>query len=254
MLAQDAENTGILISEVLLQGVTDGHAFLAEPQGTAHLLIGTDIELCHVNMADHLLVERDGSINLLFLRTIYIIMSLHAYTINGHPVGFHLLDHFKDATALDGIRLIVVVVEQQRIGVGLTGISESLSNEFIAGNLVHHRLTVGIFGILVIGHRFINDIPTIDNILVPVHNCVNMFTHPLKELVLGQEITLLVLIHPVTNLGMPHQAVTTHFDAVLATKVSDAVGTSKIKLSLSRFSGLRLHIVLSSDAVEFTTD
>lgn len=110
-------------------------------QLTAHLLVGADVELGDVDVADHLLVERERLIDVLLAGAINIIVPLHADTMDGHTGILHLLHHIIDALALHGVALIIVVVEEQRFWVGSMCILKGLGNELVAAKLVHHRLS-----------------------------------------------------------------------------------------------------------------
>ena len=53
---------------------------------------------------------------------------------------------------------------------------------------------------------------------------------------------------------MPHQTVSAHLDAVLATEIGDAVGTLPVIHALRRFGRLRFHVILSCHTIELLHD
>ena len=81
-----------------------------------------------------------------------------------------------------------------------------------------------------------------------------MVLHVRVELLLRQEVSLLVLVHPGADLAVPHEGVAAHLDAVLAAEVRDLVGVLPVELALAGLGGLGLHRVLGGDAVEFAED
>ena len=89
-----------------------------------------------MDMPYHFLVFADGSIEQFLSRINGIVMALHADAVNGHALGTHPSDHLTDTLALHGVGLVVVVIEQQGVGVGLAGILESLTYEILTGNLI----------------------------------------------------------------------------------------------------------------------
>ena len=177
-------------------------------------------------------------------------MALHADAVDGHAGILHLLHHIIYTLALYGDALVVVVVEEQRVGVGSVSILESLGNEFIAAKLVHHRLAVGILRVGIIGHGLVNHVPGIDHVLIARNDGLDMVLHALIEHLLRG----VVLSHPAAYLRMPHQAVAAQLDTILAGKVGNAVGPLPVELSLPGLRGFGLHVVLGSYAAELSLD
>ena len=81
-----------------------------------------------------------------------------------------------------------------------------------------------------------------------------MLLHTSEEHLFLHELLVLVVEHPITHLRVPHQAVTTQLNAVLAAEIGNLVGVLPVELALLGFGGLRLHVVFSSDAVELLLD
>ena len=127
---------------------------------------------------------------------------------------------------------------------------ESLGNELIAVELIHGALAIRVLCLYIIGNSLVDYIPAVNNILITVDNGEDMLLHAGIEYLFRR----VVLIHPFPDLIMPHQAVTTHLDAVLATEIGNTVGIVPIELSLGRLCGLRLHIVFSRYAVKLLFD
>ena len=136
------------------------------------------------------------------------------------------------------------------------GILKCLVDEFLTCDLEHRRLA---HRRLACAYRavcncLVNYVPSVNDVLVTVYNCLDVALHPLVELLLGKEVSFLVLIDPGTDLGMPHKAVTTELDTVLTAEVCNLV---RIRPSVFSFPGLGhnwLHVVLSGDAVELLLD
>ena len=74
------------------------------------------------------------------------------------------------------------------------------------------------------------------------------------KLLFWKEIAFLILIHPRSDLAMPHQSVAAELDPVLAAEIGDPVGIFPVELTLLWLRRLGLHGVLGCDAVEFTFD
>ena len=69
-------------------------------------------------------------------------MTLHADAMDRHPRIDHFLHHIINTVALARVALIVVVVEQQSIGVGLMSELKRLGYELIAAEFVERALTI----------------------------------------------------------------------------------------------------------------
>ena len=143
MLTENLEDTAVLVGQ---QGIhiTSNRLVLTarEAQLTTHLGIHTDVELSDMNMLHQLRVLGDSCIDILLRRTIDIIVPLHTDTMNGYTSILHLLDHVVDAVTLARVALVIVVIEQQRIGVSLMGKLESLGNKLITAKLIVTALTI----------------------------------------------------------------------------------------------------------------
>ena len=105
----------------------------------------------------------------------------------------------------------------------------------------------------VVGHGFVDHIPGIDHILVPVYHLMDMTAHALEQQLLGGQLTI-VVEHPFSYLIVPHQTMTTHLDALTTAEVGYAVGPLPTEHALLRLCRLRLHVVLGSDTVELLKD
>ena len=136
-------------------------------------------------------------------------MSLHTDTVNGYTGILHLLHHVKDTVALAGVALVIVVIEQQGVGISLTGKFESLSDELVTTELVVAtvaigaawcELTIGEVRTNIIGHSLVHHIPAINDVLITVHNSMDVLTQTLVEHFLLDGFTLLVSEHPVSKL------------------------------------------------------
>ena len=149
-----------------------------------------------MDMLHYLFVEFDGSIHSFLSRTIYIIMSLHADTMDRHTGIFHLLHHGSNTFALHRVALVIVVIEQQSVGVCLMGIFESLGDELVTTELIHRTLTVGILCLGVVSHRLVHHVPAVDKVLITADHCIDVLLHAGIEYLLVSH----TLIHPFANL------------------------------------------------------
>ena len=137
-------------------------------------------------------------------------MALHTDTVDGYTCILHFLHHIVDAFTLALVYTTIVVVEQQRIGIGLTGKLESLGNEFIATELEVTTLTIRTrcltrtseteAGTTVVGHSLIHHIPSIDHILITVYHRMDVLAQTLIEHLFLDGFTILVSKHPVGKL------------------------------------------------------
>ena len=183
---------------------------------------------------DDLAETIDGLLNSFLIGEVDVVVTLHADTVDGHTSVLHLLYHLIDTLALALVHAAVVVVDQHTCGISLAGKFECLGDELVATELEVLALTIGAGSRstwaeptehhVVVGHSFVDHIPSIDHILIAVYHRVDMFAQTLVEHFLLDGLTLLVGEHPVGKLRVPAETVTTHLDAVLATEVGDAVG------------------------------
>ena len=235
----------------------DLHTLATELQLTAHLLIGADVEFGDVDVVDYRGIEFDGCCDVLHRRAIHVVVSLHTDAVDGHTCLLHLLHHVVDALALAGVAFIVVVVEEQGVGVGFTGKLESLGNEFVTAQFIKLRLTIRIGSLApttwttVVRHRLVHHVPAIYHVLVAVDYGVDVFANQLIEHFLLHGVAFLVLQHPVGELVVPHQAVSTHLYAVTTAEVGNRIGLSPIPYAGCWMYRYGLHSVLAGHAVEF---
>ena len=187
----------------------------------------------------------------------YVVVALHADAVHGHAVGLHGADHLTDAVALHGVALVVVVVEEQRVGIRLTGEDEGLADELVAaayliegGFAQRLVLAVGTDAAAAVGNAFVEHIPGIDHVLIAVDHGVDVLPHALVEHLFADQLVVLVVEHPVAHLVVPHQAVSAQLDAVLTAEVGHTVGALPGPFAFSRMHGGRLHVVLGRDAAE----
>ncbi len=264
MLAEDAEDAVVL---VVLQGLQIGCQRLGlatrELQLATHLGVGADIKFGDVDVLHQLRILGDGSINVLFRRSVDVVVALHTDAMDGYASLLHLLHHIVDAVALAGVALVIVVVEQQRIGVGLVGILESLGNELIAAELPVLALAVGIARLPlavaklptgIVADGLVHHVPAVDHILVAVDHGVDVLTQTLVEHFLLNRTSFLVLEHPVGELRVPAEAVSAQLDATLAGKVGNRVCPTPVPDTFGRMDGDGLHVVLGCQAVELLSD
>ena len=209
-----------------------------------------------MDVLDHLGIEGDGGVHVGHLRAVDVVVALHADAVHRHAGVFHPLDEVVDALALGRLGVIVIVVEEQGFRVGRVGILEGLVDELFAGDLEHRG--VAEFALAradrAVGHGLIDHVPGIDHVFVAVHDGIDVVLHVGIEFFFGEELAILVLIHPGADLAMPHQGVTAHLDAVLAAEVGDPVGIFPVEFALAGLGRLGLHRVLGGDAVEFALD
>ena len=135
-------------------------------------------------------IFRQGSIYIFHARTIDIVMSLHANTINGHTFFLHGFHHIIDAIAFSRISSIIVIVEKEYIRVGLTGINKGFLNKLVTGNLIKRGIAIRTWVFshaspatlpATIGDCFIHNVPRIHHILIAFYNGCNVMFHILKK-------------------------------------------------------------------------
>ena len=177
-------------------------------------------------------------------------MSLHTDTVDGHALVLHLLHHIIDTVALVGVYRAVVVIEQQGIGVGLAGKLESFLNELVAAELIHSTLAIRVGSVGIVLDSLVHHVPTVDDVLIAGNDGLDVLLHTLVEHLLRG----VVAKHPAAYLRMPHQAVATQFDTILAGEVGNAVSILPVKLSFPWFGRFWFHVVLSRDRVELLSD
>ena len=99
-------------------------------------------------------------------------------------------------------------------------------------------------------HGLVDNVPSVDNILVAVDYSVDVVAEACIEDFLLHWLALLVLEHPVAELSMPHEAVSAELDAVLTAEVCYLVGALEVPLTLFWMNLAGLHVVLGCDAVK----
>ena len=191
-----------------------------------------------------------------------IIVALHADAVDGHTALLHLLYHIIYTTALSRVSGIVVVIEQQCIGVGFVSKGKSLGNEFVATQTIKRRLAVGLrsrglsqrdFGPLV-RDGFIDHIPAIDHVLIAVDHRVDMFAQTAIKQFFRGGLSRFCLEHPLAELRMPTQAVPAQPNAIAPAEIGNAVGCFPVPNPLLRLQRSGLHGILRRDAVEVLPD
>ena len=215
VLAEDLEDAVVL---VILQCLEIGsHGFgltTREHQLSTALGIRTQVELCNVDVLHQFAELCDGQVELILIGEVDVVVTLHTDTVDGHTSVLHLLHHVIDTLTLARIDAAIVVVEQQRVGVGLTCKLESLSDELITAELEMTALAIGAGltsrpGATVVGHGFVHHVPSIDHILITVYHREDMLAQTLVENFLGNGLAFFVGKHPVSKLRVPAEAVTT---------------------------------------------
>ena len=230
----------------------------AELQLTAHLLVGTDVELGDVNLTDNLRILLYGSLEVFHRRTVDVVVTLHTDTVDRRTHLLHLLHHIIYTVALGWLGSVIVVVEQLNVGVGLAGKLEHLDDKLLAAEVNHLRLTIGAGCLfhprrttsVAVGNGFIEHVPCIYDILVAVHYGMYMRAQTLVEHFLSHFLAFLVGKHPVGKLRVPSQTVSAHLHAVGTAPVSDAVGSGEVPHVFLRMNLSRLHGVFSRDTIE----
>ena len=102
---------------------------------------------------------------------------------------------------------------------------------------------------MLVSHCLIDHVPTIDDILVTVDDSVDVIAETLVEYFLLDELSLLVVHHPVGKLAMPHEAMSTHRNVMTAAPVGYTVGSFPFPDTFSRMKLARFHRILAGDAV-----
>ena len=199
---------------------------LVETQSAAHILVDAYVQLCNVYVVHYLGISADGGIHVCRARSVNIVVPLHSYSVDRYSCFLHLLDHIVDSLALGRISLIVIVVEQKCVRVRLTGIFESLGDEFFACDLIERGVSVRGCSrpSLLVRHSLVHDIPAVNYVLVAGYNSIDVALHIGIELILGEEFSLFILIDPLAYLAVPYQAVSTELDAIAAAEISNLVG------------------------------
>ena len=211
VLTENLEQTGIL---VLLQCLHITRLWFSlatrEHQLTTALGIGTQIQLCNMDSVYNLAETVDSLLQLLLIREVDVIVTLHADTIDGHTSLLHLLHHIIYTLTFALVNTAVVVVHQHTCWVGLACKLKSLSNKLIATKLKMTALTIRagrnhltinkLEWTTVVGHSLVYYVPGINHILIAVNHGVDMLAQTLVEYFFLYGLTLLVGKHPVGKL------------------------------------------------------
>ena len=182
-------------------------------------------------------------------------MSLHADAGDGHACLLHFLDHVVNAVALGGLEGVVVVIDEDGVGVGFVCELEGFGDEFVAAEFPGCAFAVGV-GFLSaetastgIAHGFVDYVPGIDHVFVAAHDGVDVFAQAVVEYFFGDGFAFFVGEHPVAELCVPAEAVSAHLDAVLSAEVGDGVGFFPGPFSFAGVHGDGFHVVFGGDAV-----
>ena len=253
MFAQYTEQTHIAFFLFLLYFVRNLHfGLFLEIEVTAHVRVGSHVQFGDVYHVHQFGVLSDGLVHLLQIVPMYVIVPLHADSVDGNASFLHLLYHIIYIVALVGDDGVVVVVEKQGFGVGLAGKLEGLGNELVTAEFVQSRITIGVG--TAVGNGLVHHIPAIDHVLVAVHHGVYVFPHALIENLLTNGVALVVGEHPVAELVMPYQAVAAHLYLVLTAEVGNAVCPFPCIDTLARMCAGGFHGILCRHAVELLAD
>ena len=251
-LAETVKKALVLLGVEGLDGVGHIHALFAEIELAAHLCAGTDIKFGNVDVLDERGVEREGIFELFRTGTKDVVMPLHSDSIDGHATRTHTEHHLVDVAALAGVALVVVVIEKDGLGVGLASELEGFGNELIATELIEFGLAIGVLA--AVGHSFVDYIPSIDNILVAVHDRMDVVAQAGIEDFLIHELAFVIVVHPLGKLVVPDETMPPHTDTVLATEVGDSVclfPSPHIGCGMKRS---RLHGIFTGHTVELLSD
>ena len=235
-----------------LYGVAHADALFAEVQLPAHLLAGTDVEFRDVDVLHERGIEREGVFKLLYARTEDVVVPLHTDAVDGHSLASHTQHHLVDVAALAAVALVVVVVEEDGLGVSLTSELEGFGDELVTAELVELGLTVGILA--AVAHGFVHHVPGIDDILVAVHHRLDVVFQPCIEDFLIDKVALVVIVHPFGELVVPDEAVAAHPYPVLAAEVGNAVCLFPSPHIGGGMERRWLHGILARHAVELLAD
>ena len=186
VLAEYPENPVVLVFLQHLLPVGDLVRAAVEAELAAHVLVDAHVELGHMDMVDNLLVEVDSVVDVLGAGSVYIIVSLHSDTVDRNSGILHLLDHVVDPLALGRIGVVVVVVEEEGVGVGLVSILERLGDELVTCYLVQGGVAVGRRARepLLVSHGLVDHVPAVDYVLVAGDDSVDVALHVGEEFLL----------------------------------------------------------------------
>ena len=201
------------------------------------------------------------SINILFRWSIDVVVPLHTNTSDRYTGILHLLHHIVYSLALLGVCSVVVVIEQQSVGVCLMSIFKSFGNKFIATKFEQTTLAIGRRLLsrteahhVVVVHGFVDHIPCIYNVLISVDYCMDMFAQALVEHLFFHFLTFFIGKHPVGELAVPNQTMSAQFDTILSAEVGNTVCSPPVPYTFFWVYRYRFHIILGSHTVKFSLD
>ena len=84
-----------------------------------------------MNVVDEHGIFLKGLLKFLGRRTKDIVVTLHTNPVDGNTTSLHPEYHREDAVAFQRIAFVVVIVEEQSLGICLTCKQESLGNELL---------------------------------------------------------------------------------------------------------------------------
>src|SRR5690554_2184147 len=106
-------------------------------------------------------------------RPIDVPVGLEANTVNGNVLLLQALYQLVDLIALGGLAFVVVVVEQEGIGICLMGNDKGLFNKVLTDDLEPRRsLPQNLWARIL--HRFIHHVPAVNGVFVALHNSLGM--------------------------------------------------------------------------------
>ena len=239
-----------------------GIRVMTELQLSTHFLVGTNIEFGDLYVLHDSRIFGDRSINIFHARAVYVVMSLHADTIDRNAGILHLLHHIIYTVALGWVGSIIVVIDKESLWVCFTSILEGLGDELVAAELEGTALAIRTrFGLLpwhtttvAIGNGLVDNIPSIYHIFITIYNRMDVFAQTSIENLLAHFLAFLVDKHPVAELVMPAKTMATQFDAIRTTEVGYLVCIFPVPLPFFRLQRNRFHIIFCRDTIKVFLD
>src|SRR5688572_18700007 len=144
--------------------------------------------------------------------------------------------------------IIVIVVNQECVGVGLMRVLKCLGNELLAACLLPAGRTKEVRAII---QRFIDNIPGSNATAVASDDALDVLPHPLQQQFTARRLVTFaikprrgaIVLRP--NETMPH-----HFELMPRRELNESIGLSEIELAFHRLNGNRLHAVLRRHRAE----
>ncbi len=149
----------------------------------------------------------------------------------------------------------VVVIIKPCIRIRLVGPHESGVNKLATNVLVPHgRFTVTPCGRSAVANSLVHHVPFADLTLVMPHHIFDMILQNRKQGILGRTAILFNLRrqfrHPVGNLTVPSQGVTTNLHSVLRRISHQLIAILEVERIARRFRGVKLHLVFRNHNIE----